>query len=71
MEEKKYFGKTCPQCGELCQTKEIAKIALGPGVTINMICEAGHRWSEYYSLDYRGYYYNGKKYNIEGEPEVN
>ena len=70
MEEKKLFSRTCPQCGELCVEQQIAKAGLGPGVQLNMNCEQGHKWSEFYSLSYIGYWWKGKSYDAYGE-EVN
>ena len=67
MEDKKLFGRTCPNCGNLCQTNEIAKAALGSGIQANMSCEQGHKWSEFYSLSYQGYWWDGKKYDTYGE----
>ena len=67
MEDKKLFGRTCPKCGGLCQQSEIAKVALGPGVQVNMSCEQGHKWSEFYALTYQGYWWSGKKYGTFGE----
>jgi hypothetical protein len=69
MEEKKLFGRFCPKCGELCVAQEIVKTALGSGVQVNMSCEQGHKWSEFYGLNYQGYWWDGKKYDIYGEPK--
>ena len=70
MEDKKLFGRTCPNCGNLCQNNEIAKVALGPGVQVNMSCEQGHKWSEFYSLSYKGYWWAGKMYDNYGNEKV-
>jgi len=67
MEEKKLFGRFCPKCCSVCQTYELAKVALGPAVQVNMTCENNHKWSEFYSLSYQGYWYNGKMYDSYGE----
>jgi len=67
MEEKKLFGRFCPKCGEVYKTLEIAKIALGSGVQVNMSCENNHKWSEFYNLDYQGYWWDGKMYDSYGE----
>ena len=67
MEEKKLFGRFCPKCGEVCKTSEIAKGALGSGAQVNMSCEQGHKWSEFYCLTYTGYWWDGKKYDGYGE----
>jgi hypothetical protein len=67
MEEKKLFGRFCPKCGAVCQTHEIVKVALGPGAQVNMSCEQGHMWSEFYHLLYTGYWWNGKHYDTYGE----
>lgn len=67
MEEKKLFGKFCPKCGEVCQISEVAKVALGSGVQVNMMCNQNHKWSEFYQLAYNGYWWDGKKYDTFGE----
>lgn len=67
MEEKKLFGRFCPKCGEAYQTHEIVKIALCSGAQVNMSCENGHKWSEFYNLSYQGYWWDGKKYDTYGE----
>jgi hypothetical protein len=67
MEDKKLFGRFCPKCGEVCQTHEIVKVALGPGVQVNMSCENNHKWSEFYQLTYTGYWWDGKMYDTYGE----
>ena len=67
MEEKKLFGRLCPNCGKVCQTHELTSVSLGPGAQYNMTCENGHKWSEFYCLTYTGYWWNGKKYDTYGE----
>ena len=67
MEEKKLFGRFCPKCGEVCQTQEIVKVALGSGAQVNLSCEHGHKWSEFYQLTYTGYWWDGKHYDTYGE----
>lgn len=67
MTEHKLFGRTCPKCGEVYQTSEIVKVSLGPGVQVNMSCEKGHKWSEFYGLCYQGYWWNSKMYDSYGE----
>lgn len=67
MDDKKLCGRTCPKCNELYQTIEIAKTSLGAGVQVNMSCEAGHKWSEFYGLSYLGYWWDGKMYDSYGE----
>ena len=67
MEEKKMFGRICPKCGEICAELQIAKVALGPGAQVNLACEHGHKWSEFYGLDYQGYWWKGKRYDTFGE----
>ena len=71
MEEKKLFERICPKCGELCQTHEIVKVALGYGAQINMSCENSHKWSEFYNLDYQSYWWDGKMYDSYGEEKEN
>lgn len=67
MEDKKLFGRTCPECGEIYQDCEFTNVLLGPGAQINMRCANDHKWSEFYNLDYRGYWYAGKIYDSYGE----
>jgi hypothetical protein len=67
--EEKLFSRTCPKCGSICSEKQIAKVNLGPGAQVNMCCENGHKWTEFYSLTYHGYWWNGKMYNSYGEEE--
>jgi hypothetical protein len=71
MEDKKLFSRFCPKCGEVCQTDEIAKASLGAGVNVNMTCGQGHKWTEFYSLSYQGYWYSGKRYDSYGEEIAN
>lgn len=65
--EEKLFGRTCPKCGQLYLECQIAKANVGAGIQINMMCEQGHKWSEFYSLTYQGYWCEGTKYNSYGE----
>lgn len=67
MEEKKLFSRTCPKCRGLYRECTFAKVGIGVGVHANMVCEQGHKWSEFYSLTYRGYWSNGKMYDSLGE----
>jgi hypothetical protein len=67
MEEKKLFQRVCPKCGDICLAHEIVKVNLGSGAQVNMTCEKGHKWSEFYSLAYQGYWWDGKMYNSYGE----
>lgn len=60
--EHKLFGRFCPKCNKLYKEYQLAKINLGSGVQINLMCEQGHKWSEFYSLSYKGYWWDGKKY---------
>lgn len=69
MVEKKLFSRVCPKCGELCQAFALVKVDLGAGVQYDMQCENGHRWTEFYTLSYQGYWYDGKKYNSYGGVE--
>ena len=66
MDEKKLFNRTCPKCGEIYRDRQVAKAGLS-GVQLNLICDQGHMWSEFYSLVYQGYWWNGKMYDTEGE----
>lgn len=70
MEEKKLCGRLCPKCDEPCMTREVAKVSLGAGVQFNMQCENNHKWSEFYSLTYQGYWWDGKMYDSCGEEKV-
>ena len=67
MEDLKMFGRSCPKCGESYKDIEIAKAKLGPGVQINLMCEQSHKWSEFYTLFYQGYWWDGKKYDSYGK----
>jgi hypothetical protein len=67
--ENKLFGRSCPTCGEIYKEYQIAKIHIGVGVQLNLTCEQGHKWSEFYALTYQGYWSNGQKYNSYGEVE--
>jgi hypothetical protein len=48
-------------------TQELAAVNLGSGAQYNMSCENGHKWSEFYNLEYRGYWYDKKHYGTYGE----
>lgn len=67
MEEKKLFGRFCPKCGEVHKTHIIVNTSLGANTQVNMSCENGHKWSEFYSLTYQGYWWDGKMYDSYGE----
>lgn len=67
MDEKKLFNRICPKCGEACCLYEIVKVTLGSDTQINMSCENNHKWSEFYTLDYQGYWWDGKMYDSFGE----
>lgn len=67
MEDIKLFRRSCPKCGETYRVCELAKVNLGGKVQYNMQCENNHKWSEFYSLDYQGYWWDGKLYNNYGE----
>ena len=69
MEDKKLFGRICPKCGELYQTCDFAKVHLGLGAQVNLQCSAGHRWTEFYNLEYRGFWWDGTMYDSYGEPK--
>jgi hypothetical protein len=71
MEDKKLFGRTCPKCGEIYQSCELVKVHLGAGVQANMQCPNNHKWTEFYTLDYQGYWWDGKIYDSYGEPKDN
>ena len=66
-EAKKLFSRVCPKCGETYQTNEIAKVGLGSGVQVNMCCEKGHKWSEFYCLTYTGFWWDGKRFDTYGQ----
>lgn len=67
MSEYKLLKNTCPKCGNIFKERQIAKIDLGLGIQVNLMCEDGHKWSEFYTASYRGYWWDGKKYNVYGE----
>ena len=67
MENKKLFGRVCPSCGEIYKTRTVADVTLGGGAQVNMQCEHGHKWSEFYSLSYQGYWWYGKRYDTYGD----
>ncbi len=69
MEDNKLFGRTCPVCGEIYQSCEFAKVHLGTGVHANMTCPNGHRWTEFYSMSYQGYWWDGKMYDSYGDEQ--
>jgi hypothetical protein len=71
MTDKKLFGRSCPVCNETYQSCELAKVHLGAGVHANMECPNGHRWTEFYTLNYEGYWFNGKRYDSFGEEKEN
>ena len=68
--EEKLFGRSCPKCGEVCVEHQLVKVNLGSGVQANMTCEQGHKWSEFYSLTYQGFWWNGKKYDSYGKEKA-
>ena len=65
----KLFSRSCPKCTELYSSFEIAKVSLGAGVQVNMSCENNHKWSEFFSLTYTGFWWSGKMYDSYGNPE--
>lgn len=65
--EEKLFERTCPKCGKIYQTAEAAQVSLGAGIQYNMQCEDNHKWSEFYSLTYTGFWWNGKRYDSYGQ----
>ena len=67
---EKLFSKTCPKCGERCREHQFAKANLGSGVQVNMCCEQGHKWSEFYGLSYQGYWWDGKLYDSYGQEKI-
>lgn len=69
--EEKLFGRTCPKCGDVYKECQFAKAGIGIGVHANMMCEQGHKWTEFYSLSYQGFWWDGKMYNSFGEEKVN
>ena len=71
MEDKKFVGGICPKCFEPYATQQFAKIALGSGAQINMTCEQGHMWTEFYNLCYQGFWWNGQKYDTYSDPIIN
>jgi predicted nucleic-acid-binding Zn-ribbon protein len=67
VEDKKLFAGICPKCGNKYKEKEIAKLVICGQAHINMMCENGHKWTEFYSLCYQGYWNNGSIYDSFGE----
>ena len=67
MVEEKLFGRSCPKCGELYKECQIAKISLGAGAQVNLMCEQGHKWSEFYTLTYQGYWWTDSRYDSYGK----
>lgn len=65
--EEKLFGRSCPKCGKLYQTAEVAMVSIGAGVQYNMQCENGHKWSEFYCLTYTGFWWDNKRYDSYGQ----
>lgn len=63
---EKLEGRICPDCGKLYASHDIRKVTLGPVVQIDMSCEAGHKWSEFYNLTYSGFWFTGKHYDAAG-----
>lgn len=70
MDDIKLFGRVCPKCSEPYQSCEIVKVHLGSGANVNMQCQNGHKWTEFYNLEYRGYWWDGKMYDSYGEELV-
>lgn len=66
----KILNRFCPVCNELYQDLEYAKISIAAKVQINMRCPNNHKWSEFYSLYYQGYWFNGKHYDSYGEEKI-
>lgn len=69
--EEKLYGRACPKCGGSYVELQFAKVHLGHGAQVNLCCENGHKWSEFYSFTYQGYWYDGKKYDSYGEKVEN
>ena len=62
----KLQGRTCPKCGEVYTACEFAKVGLGRGAQVNMMCENNHKWSEFYALSYQSCWWDGKLYDSFG-----
>lgn len=69
--EEKLFGRTCPKCGDIYKECQFAKAGIGIGIHANMMCERGHKWTEFYSLSYHGFWWDGKRYDSYGKEEKN
>lgn len=63
---EKLESRKCPDCGSIYASKEISKVSLGAVVQVNMCCENGHKWSEFYTLNYSGFWFMGKHYDSLG-----
>lgn len=69
--KEKLFNRICPKCGELYIEQQVVKANIGSGAQINMRCENNHKWTEFYSLTYQGFWWDGKRYNSFGEEKTN
>ena len=64
---KKNEGYVCPHCGEWDVLTEDYEMDIDC-LWVKLSClHCGERWSEYYTLTYDGYNYNGKSYDTEGK----
>lgn len=69
--EEKLFSRTYPKCGNIYKGCQFAKADIGIGIHANMMCEQGHKWTEFYSLSYQGFWWDGKRYDSYGKEEKN
>ena len=63
---EKLKGRICPECGEVF-TKHNTRLVALDHILVDMICEKGHQWKEYYYLGYSGFTYQGKNYCSYGK----
>lgn len=63
-------SRCCPVCDEIYEELEYAKVHLGAGVQINMRCANNHKWSEFYSFSYQGYWFKGQHYDSYGNAKI-
>ena len=49
------------------QAKKYPQVDMAMAVVqVNMCCENGHKWSEFYTLNYSGFWFMGKHYDSLG-----
>ena len=66
----KNTSRCCPKWDKMYMELTIAKANLGEGIHANIMCPDGHKWTEFYSLNYNGYWSEGKIYNNDGYEQI-